>query len=38
MRAHLLTIIENEYFGGNLNPDRAATLALYHEISETKTP
>jgi len=35
--AHLLTIIKNKHFGGNLNPDRAATLGLYHEISETKT-
>jgi 5'-deoxynucleotidase len=34
--AHLLTIIRNTYFGGNLNPERAATVALYHEVSETK--
>jgi 5'-deoxynucleotidase len=34
--AHLLTVIKNKKFGGDLNPDRAATLALYHEVSETK--
>lgn len=34
--AHLLTVIKNKRFGGNLNPDKAATLALYHEVSETK--
>ena len=34
--AHLLAIIRNTYFGGSLNPERAATVALYHEVSETK--
>lgn len=34
--AHLLVIIKNRVFNGNLNPEKAATLALYHEISETK--
>lgn len=34
--AHLLAIIRNTYFNGNLNPERAATVALYHEVSETK--
>lgn len=34
--AHLLAVIRNTYFGGNLNPERAATVALYHEVSETK--
>lgn len=34
--AHLLVVIKNKKFGGNLNPDRASTIALYHEISETK--
>lgn len=33
---HLLAVIRNEHFGGTLNPDRAATVALYHEVSETK--
>ncbi len=34
--AHLLTVIKNNYFGGELNAERAATIALYHEVSETK--
>jgi 5'-deoxynucleotidase len=34
--AHLLAVIRNTYFDGDLNPERAATVALYHEVSETK--
>lgn len=34
--AHLLTVIKNKRYGGNLSPDKAATVAIYHEISETK--
>ncbi len=34
--AHLLAIIKNKYFDGDINPDRVATVALYHEVSETK--
>ena len=34
--AHLLVVIKNKYFDGKLNPEKAATIALYHEISETK--
>ncbi|WP_179949574.1 5'-deoxynucleotidase [Vibrio aphrogenes] len=34
--AHLLTVIKNKRYGGSLNPDRAAVVAIYHEISETK--
>lgn len=34
--AHLLALIRNTYFNGDLNPERAATVALYHEVSETK--
>ncbi|MFT4655316.1 MAG: 5'-deoxynucleotidase [Kangiellaceae bacterium] len=34
--AHILTLIKNTRFGGNLSPERAATIALYHEVSETK--
>ena len=34
--AHLLVVIKNTRFGGTLNPEKAATLALYHEVSETK--
>lgn len=34
--AHLLAVMRNTYFNGNLSPERAATVALYHEVSETK--
>ncbi|ARD22278.1 MULTISPECIES: 5'-deoxynucleotidase [Shewanella] len=34
--AHLLVVIKNKRFGGQLNPEKAATIALYHEVSETK--
>lgn len=33
--AHLLAIIKNKKFGGTVNADKAATVALYHDISET---
>ena len=34
--AHLLAVIRNTYFDGQLEPEKAATIALYHEVSETK--
>ena len=34
--AHLLAVIKKEVFGGSLSPEKAATIALYHEISESK--
>ena len=34
--AHLLAVIRNTHFAGTLNPEKAATIALYHEVSETK--
>lgn len=34
--AHLLTVIKNKKFKGHLLPEKAATIAIYHEISETK--
>lgn len=34
--AHLLCVISNKYYNQNLNPEKAATIALFHEISETK--
>lgn len=37
MIAHALVLIENRKFGEDLNPDRAAILALYHDASETIT-
>jgi 5'-deoxynucleotidase len=35
--AHALAIIRNRKFGGTVNPERAATLALYHDASEVLT-
>ena len=34
--AHLLATVRNVYCDGDINPERAATVALYHEVSETK--
>lgn len=35
--AHALALIRNKHFGGNLNADRAAVLALYHDMPEIIT-
>ena len=35
--AHALAVIKNKKFGGELNADRIATAALYHETSEVLT-
>ena len=35
--AHALALIKNKFYGGTLNADRIATLALYHESSEVIT-
>lgn len=35
--AHALALIRNKKFGGDLNADRIATMALYHETSEVMT-
>ena len=35
--AHALALIKNRKFGGELNADRVATIALYHETSEVLT-
>jgi 5'-deoxynucleotidase len=32
--AHLLAVIKNELFDGDVSPERAATVAIYHEMSE----
>lgn len=37
MLAHCLAVINNEIFGGNINADKAAVIALYHETSEVIT-
>lgn len=34
--AHLLAVIKNKKFGGNINADKVSTIALYHEASETR--
>ncbi len=35
--AHALVIIHNKKFGGNLNPEHAACLAMFHDASEIIT-
>ena len=37
MIAHALAIIRNRVFGGNVNPERTAVLALYHDAGEVLT-
>jgi len=37
MVAHALAVIKNKKFNGNLNADRIAMLALYHDASEVLT-
>ena len=35
--AHALALIKNRFFGGELDADRIATIALYHETAEVLT-
>ncbi len=35
--AHALAVLRNERFGGHCSPERAATLALFHDASEIFT-
>lgn len=35
--AHALAVIKNRKFNGNLNADRIALLAMYHDVSEVIT-
>jgi 5'-deoxynucleotidase len=35
--AHALGVIRNAHFGGSVNPERAATLALFHDAGEVIT-
>jgi 5'-deoxynucleotidase len=37
MIAHGLALIKNRLFEGQVNPERVATLALYHDVSEVIT-
>lgn len=34
--AHLLAVIKNKKYNGNINADKISTIALYHEASETR--
>lgn len=34
---HALAIIKNRLFGGDLNPDKVVTLAVFHEVGEVIT-
>lgn len=35
--AHVLALYRNIRFGGNVNPERAALLAMYHDVTEIIT-
>ncbi|GGF81344.1 5'-deoxynucleotidase [Alteromonas lipolytica] len=37
MVAHALALIRNRFFAGQLNPERIATLAMFHDVSEVLT-
>ena len=37
MIAHALAVIRNRLYGGHVNPERAAVLALFHDASEVLT-
>lgn len=37
MVAHALALIKNRFFDGTLNPERIATIALFHDVSEVLT-
>lgn len=37
MIANALGVIKNEKFGGSVNPERIAVIALYHDVSEIIT-
>jgi 5'-deoxynucleotidase len=35
--SHALALIKNKYFGGNLDPERIAILAIFHDATEVLT-
>lgn len=35
--AHALAVIRNRFFEGNVTPEKVATLAVFHDVSETIT-
>ncbi|MDU2095201.1 MAG: 5'-deoxynucleotidase [Negativicoccus succinicivorans] len=37
MIAHMLAVLRNARYGGHVDPERAAVLAMYHDVSEVFT-
>ena len=37
MIAHMLAVLHNVRYGGHVDPERAAVLAMYHDVSEVFT-
>tara|TARA_B100001063_G_C16756164_1_gene553257 strand:+ start:1503 stop:2102 length:600 start_codon:yes stop_codon:yes gene_type:complete len=37
MVAHALALIKNKFFGGTINAERIATIAMFHDVSEVLT-
>lgn len=37
MVAHALALIKNRFYDGQINPERVATIALFHDVSEVLT-
>lgn len=37
MVAHALVLIKNRYYDGKLDPNRVATIAMFHDVSEVLT-
>lgn len=37
MVAHALAMIKNRFFAGQLNPEKIATVAMFHDVSEVLT-
>lgn len=37
MIAHMLAVLRNVRYGGHVDPERAAVLAMYHDVSEVFT-
>ena len=37
MVSHALALIKNKFFGGTLNAERIATIAMFHDVSEVLT-
>lgn len=37
MVAHALALIKNQFYGGNVDPYKIATIAMFHDVSEVLT-